>query len=110
MDGPRLDEAIQRRADRINPYRDDTTPDPACRLIRRALAEISDCADVDDLADNDKLVDAPMAEVVAGLTVDQLRGVCISLAEWVAANHWQWPATATATTFRGPSLIAGEHR
>jgi hypothetical protein len=82
----RLYAAIQRHDAEINPYADDTTPREAHRLIRRALADRADDADVDDLAHDQTLCDPPMAEVVAGLGADQVRAVCIYLAQYAAAR------------------------
>jgi hypothetical protein len=81
----RLHDAIEFEEMGINPWRFDDMGLVMWRLERRAMVHVADdysCGD--DRLEVGGITDPPMAEQVAALTPDQLRGLCIAYARATA--------------------------
>lgn len=76
---------------RVNPWLDGKTQLTVERLLVRALADHADWAGVDLHGghydpDEDPARAVSMADIVTALTIDEVRGVCIKLASWLAST------------------------
>lgn len=82
----RMHDAIEFHEMGINPWRFDEMWDACWRLVRRALVHTADdYSTKDDQLEVGGITDPSLAEQVSALHPDQLRGVCIQLARWMAA-------------------------
>ena len=82
----RMQDAIEFREMSINPYRFDEMGSVAWRLVRRALVHTAEGFTPlgDETLKVGGITDPSLAEQVAALHPDQVRGVCIELARWTA--------------------------